>query len=67
MDLGTVKEKLRLHKYHYAEEFQADIHLIVSNCITFNGPDNKISHQAVALREEFTKKANELGWTFYLR
>jgi hypothetical protein len=55
MDLGTIERKLMSSnpsrpdpnpnnpRYYSTEEFVSDVRLVISNCITFNGPDYMIA------------------------
>lgn len=42
MDLSTVRRKLEMGQYTSAEQFEADIRLIISNCLTYNAPDSDV-------------------------
>lgn len=42
-------KNVKAHKYSNREEFEADVELLVTNSLTFNGPDS-----------QFTKKAKEI-------
>ncbi|WKY15098.1 hypothetical protein Q1695_000537 [Nippostrongylus brasiliensis] len=44
MDLGTIKKKLDNRQYATPQEFADDIHLVCSNCFTYN-PATDIIHQ----------------------
>lgn len=42
MDLSTVRRKLETSQYTSAEQFEADVRLIISNCLTYNAPDSDV-------------------------
>lgn len=53
MDLDTVQNKLRAHKYENADEFLDDVELVWKNAETFNGPNSRISLRAAHCRSHF--------------
>lgn len=53
MDLGTISQKLETGEYDRAKEFEADIRLIVANCVKFNGEDHAVSVAARELERQF--------------
>lgn len=55
-DLKLIKQKLDNDKYESPEAFEADIHLMVRNAITFNGADSDVGRMALSLRN----RVNEL-------
>lgn len=63
IDLSTIKNKARLHKYVKYEEFLEDIKLLSANCVKYNGPDHsysKVSQDMVAMAEEWIEERDEL-------
>jgi hypothetical protein len=50
MDLKKIERKLNAHRYRNAEEFDADVALMVSNCRTYRGPEHEYSKLGVALQ-----------------
>ncbi|ORY94273.1 Bromodomain-containing protein [Lobosporangium transversale] len=42
MDVGTIRKKLEADEYDRASQFRDDIQLVLSNCFTFNAPDNPV-------------------------
>ncbi|KAL1456949.1 hypothetical protein WDU94_001632 [Cyamophila willieti] len=58
MDLETIEKKAQSHKYHSRYEFLADIELIYSNSVLYNGPESQVTEKAGRLLEE-TKQALE--------
>ncbi|KAJ6509291.1 Bromodomain-containing protein [Mycena vitilis] len=72
MDLSTVERKLITSnpskpdpnpenpRYSTADEFIADVRLIVKNCLLFNGADHPISAMARRLEEVFDKQIKNL-------
>lgn len=42
MDLSTIRGKLDARKYSTAQDFIADLNLIISNCFLYNRPDTEI-------------------------
>lgn len=72
MDLGTIERKLMSSssqkpdmnpnnpRYNNADEFIADVRLVFTNCLTFNGPDHAISKAAKHLESVFDKQIKNL-------
>ncbi|KIK71261.1 hypothetical protein GYMLUDRAFT_976433 [Collybiopsis luxurians FD-317 M1] len=72
MDFSTIERKLtasnpvkpdtNLHnpRYHNTDEFIADVRLIISNCITFNGPDHVITAMGKRVGEVFDKQIKNM-------
>ena len=56
MDLGTIRKKLDNRQYATADQFEADVRLIFSNCYAYNSPDSDISQMARQLDEVFENK-----------
>ncbi|CAN6674517.1 bromodomain-containing factor 1 [Trichomonascus vanleenenianus] len=55
MDLSKIDKKLQAEEYQSVDEFRADMDLIVSNCVYFNGPDTGISEMAKSIKASFEK------------
>lgn len=72
MDLGTIERKLMSSspakpdpnpnnpRYNSADEFIADVRLVFTNCLTFNGPDHVISVAGKHLETVFDKQIKQL-------
>jgi bromodomain-containing factor 1 len=60
MDLSTMENKLNQGKYSTAQQFIDDFHLMINNCVTFNGPDNVITKMGRSLQEFFEKTLKTL-------
>jgi len=72
MDFSTIERKLNASnpvkpdpnpsnpRYNTADEFIADVRLIFSNCVTFNGPDHQITHMGKRIEEMFDKSVKNL-------
>jgi hypothetical protein len=72
MDFSTIERKLTASnpakpdpnvynpRYHSAEEFIADVRLVISNCVTFNGPDHPITAMASRVEQIFDKQIKNL-------
>ncbi|KAJ7086593.1 hypothetical protein C8R43DRAFT_939447 [Mycena crocata] len=56
MDLGTVSANLAAHSYETMEDFRKDIHLVFSNCKTFNPPATYPWDAADVLEKVFKKE-----------
>uniref|UniRef100_L7M994 Phd finger protein n=1 Tax=Rhipicephalus pulchellus TaxID=72859 RepID=L7M994_RHIPC len=52
MDFWTMEQKLKRHEYTSLEDFEADFHLIVDNCMTYNSRDTLYYKAAVRMREQ---------------
>jgi hypothetical protein len=66
MDFGTIKQKLNTSAYNKCQEFIADVELVFSNCITYNGENSEFGILAKTLRTEFTKQCQLLCLNFYM-
>ncbi|KAJ8588508.1 Bromodomain-containing protein, partial [Rhizopogon salebrosus TDB-379] len=72
MDLGTIEHKLMSSNpsrpdpnpnnphYYSTEEFISDVQLVISNCITFNGPDYMITQAGNHIESVFGKQIKQL-------
>jgi bromodomain-containing factor 1 len=72
MDFSTIERKLNASNpakpdpnpdvplYNSAEEFIADVRLIFSNCVTFNGPEHQITMMGRRVEELFDKSLKNL-------
>jgi bromodomain-containing factor 1 len=72
MDLSTVERKLTSSnpqkpdpnphnpRYYHAEEFIADIRLMVQNAVTFNGPEHLVAAMGKRMEDVFDKSIKHL-------
>ncbi|KAH7883907.1 hypothetical protein F5I97DRAFT_1930123 [Phlebopus sp. FC_14] len=72
IDLGTIERKLMSSnptksdpnpnnpRYLNADEFIADVRLIFTNCVTFNGPDHVVSQAGKHVESVFDKQIKQL-------
>jgi bromodomain-containing factor 1 len=72
MDFSTVERKLTSSnptkpdpipqnpRYFHADEFIADVRLIFSNCVTFNGPDHAVTAMGKRVEEVFDKQIKQM-------
>ena len=72
MDFSKIEDKLNSSspakpdpnpekpRYHTAEQFIADVRLVFSNCVKFNGPEHAISLMGRRLEELFDKSIKNL-------
>ncbi|XP_047488468.1 transcription initiation factor TFIID subunit 1-like isoform X2 [Penaeus chinensis] len=49
MDLSTIAKKVKNHKYHSRAEFMADMELILTNSVRYNGQDSSFTQKAETL------------------
>ncbi|KAL1297926.1 hypothetical protein AAFC00_006439 [Neodothiora populina] len=56
MDLGTMERKLKADVYSSVDDFVADFELMITNCITFNGPQHPVAVAGQNLRAYFLKQ-----------
>jgi len=56
--LSTIKQKLDSDKFDTPEMLEADVELMVSNAIKFNGIDSEVGQLAVQLRRRFHELFN---------
>lgn len=65
MDLGTISKKLDLNQYGTAENFMADVRLMLTNCFTYNAPDSQVTKMGRNIEKYFNtsmaKMPNEIG------
>lgn len=72
MDFSTIERKLNSSnpakpdpnpqnpRYHNADEFVADVRLVFTNCLTFNGPDHIIVAMGKRVEEIFDKQMKSM-------
>ncbi|KZW01929.1 Bromodomain-containing protein [Exidia glandulosa HHB12029] len=72
MDLGTVERKIQAStptkpepnppfgRYHNADEFIADVHLIFANCVKFNGPEHAVTGLGKRVEAVFDKQIKQM-------
>ena len=72
MDFSTIERKLLASnpvkpdpnpsnpRYLSADEFVADVRLIFSNCVTFNGPEHVVTQQGKRVEAVFDKQIKQL-------
>ncbi|KAM6941308.1 bromodomain-containing protein 4-like isoform 1-T2 [Lycodopsis pacificus] len=53
MDLSNIKKKLDNRQYRDAQEFAADVRLMLSNCYKYNPPDHDVVGMARKLQDVF--------------
>jgi hypothetical protein len=56
MDLSTIRRKLDTHQYSAPEEFEADVRLMVQNCLTFNHPGDIVYNMGLEFERVFNAK-----------
>ena len=66
MDFGTIKSKLKEHKYMNVREFMDDMELVFSNCATYNAPGTYVAQRGKAVHEEYQRLVQQLYLNFYL-
>ncbi|XP_031550015.1 transcription initiation factor TFIID subunit 1-like isoform X2 [Actinia tenebrosa] len=59
IDLQTMRENLRRHKYLSREDFIEDCSLLVSNSVLYNGPQHNFTGVAQKMLDVCTKSINE--------
>jgi bromodomain-containing factor 1 len=72
MDFSTIERKLLASspgkpdpnptnpRYSNADEFVADVRLIFSNCVTFNGPEHVVTQQGKCVEAVSDKQIKQL-------
>ena len=55
MDFSTIRENINSRKYCSIQSFERDVHLIYSNCETYNLPSSDIAREACRQRAIFSK------------
>ncbi|KAF8454508.1 hypothetical protein BGX38DRAFT_1249365 [Terfezia claveryi] len=60
MDLSTMEKKLQSDQYATVEDFVKDFKLIISNCLTFNGVEHKISDMARGIEATFERQMKNM-------
>ncbi|XP_037271235.2 bromodomain-containing protein 140 isoform X3 [Rhipicephalus microplus] len=59
MDFWTMEQKLKRHEYSSLKDFEADFHLIIDNCMTYNSRDTLYYKAAVKMREQGNSVINQ--------
>ena len=59
-DLRTIKQKLDADKYDTVEAFEADLDLMISNAILFNGPSSEVGQVSVLVRDKYREMLSGL-------
>ncbi|KAI8911563.1 Bromodomain-containing protein [Gorgonomyces haynaldii] len=63
MDLSTMRKKLDLWEYETADEFEADMRLMINNCFTFNPQGTDVYNLGAQLENVFNLKwAEKQTW-----
>ncbi|XP_046682455.1 peregrin isoform X3 [Homalodisca vitripennis] len=52
MDLSTMRQKVDDFEYSCLEEFQADFHLMIDNCLAYNSKDTVFYRAALKMRDQ---------------
>ncbi|XP_078091670.1 bromodomain-containing protein 1 isoform X3 [Mustelus asterias] len=52
MDFSTMRKRIEDHGYNNLDEFEADVNLIVDNCMKYNAKDTIFYRAAVRLRDQ---------------
>ncbi|KAJ3151645.1 hypothetical protein HDU86_006064 [Geranomyces michiganensis] len=60
MDISTIERKLRESTYGSAQQFAADVTLMLQNCFTFNGRESPVGQNGQALERAFAKQMEKL-------
>lgn len=60
MDLSTMEKKLQSDQYATVEDFVTDFKLIISNCLTFNGTEHKVSEMAKGIEATFERQMKNM-------
>ncbi|KAJ2793112.1 hypothetical protein H4S07_007151, partial [Coemansia furcata] len=61
MDLGTVKRKLEGGEYATAEQFEADVRLMLANCYAFNPPGTPVHLMGESVERAFDSEWSKCG------
>jgi hypothetical protein len=60
MDLSTMQEKMNKGQYNTPQEFEADIRLIIDNCLTYNGSEHEIVPFVNKFRDAFETRFQKI-------
>ncbi|KAI9367797.1 hypothetical protein BJX61DRAFT_547153 [Aspergillus egyptiacus] len=60
MDLGTIEQKLKNNIYQGPQGVVDDVHLMVQNALTFNGPDHLVSIEGQRVKTTFDRQMANL-------
>lgn len=55
MDFGTIKGKIKDHKYKNVQGFMDDIDLTFNNCAVYNGLASDVGRMGQSVQEEYVK------------
>lgn len=53
MDFGTIKTKLKEHKYERIQDFMADMDLVFHNCKLYNGTQSDVGQIGLVIQREY--------------
>ena len=59
-DLRTIRSKLETDKYETMEQWEADLELMVSNAIKFNGIESEVGIVAVQMQQRIREEASRV-------
>jgi len=65
MDFGTIKTKLKEHKYENIDQFIRDMELVFYNCKLYNGEQTDVGKMGKAVHDEFDRLKDQLFLSFY--
>jgi len=60
MDLGTIHEKLEGGRYTSVSQFESDMRLVWTNCMTYNRPDSDLYQTAEKALKSFEKNIQKI-------
>ena len=66
MDFGTIKTKLKEHKYANVREYMDDMELVFSNCSTYNAVGTDVYQLGKTVHEDYQRLVQQLYLNFYL-
>jgi len=66
MDFGTIKQKIKDHKYKTIQEFFEDMELTFGNCDRYNGTQSDVGGMGQQVLEEYHKQIELLNMNFYV-
>jgi len=66
MDFGTIKTKLKEHRYRGVREYMEDMELVFANCATYNAVGTDVAQLGIAVHGEYQRLVQQLYLNFYM-
>ncbi|RCI05559.1 hypothetical protein CU098_000262, partial [Rhizopus stolonifer] len=67
MDLSLIKRRVENKEYTTFRQLEDDIHLMLNNCFTYNGPGTFVYNEGLALEAAFDKEVTNLQHNEFIK